>query len=213
MDCSAKTIKIRKKRYFLWLMISGITTGVICFCLQINADTAGAVPLNGRLPLEEQFLQTLPEVAPISVVLFCEANATQDSEQQLLDLLKRSSLAVEPSLAQSAPARTTKTPQWKTVRMLVTGYCACPKCCGKSSDGITANMHRIRPGDVFVAADKKVPFGTRIVIPGYNRGRSVEVKDRGGLIRDNHLDLYFSSHKTAQKWGAKRLDVRIRLEE
>ena len=28
---------------------------------------------------------------------------------------------------------------WQIVRMRVTGYCACSKCCGKWSDGITAS--------------------------------------------------------------------------
>ncbi|MHC4477489.1 MAG: 3D domain-containing protein [Planctomycetota bacterium] len=99
---------------------------------------------------------------------------------------------------------------WETVRMRVTAYCPCRKCCGRFADGITASGHRTRPGDVFVAADKKYPFGTELIIPGYNKGRSVKVLDRGGLIRGNRLDVFFYSHRRAKKWGVKHLDVKLR---
>ena len=100
--------------------------------------------------------------------------------------------------------------QWKTVRMRVTGYCACRKCCGKFSDGITANGHKIRRGDVFVAADKKYRFNTQLSIDGYNSGRPVKVMDRGRVIKGNRLDVFFNSHSQAKKWGVKYIDVKIK---
>ena len=60
--------------------------------------------------------------------------------------------------------------KWRVVKMKVTGYCPCSKCCGEYSDGITANGHKIQPGDTFVAADKRYSFGTEMVIEGYNNG-------------------------------------------
>ena len=102
--------------------------------------------------------------------------------------------------------------QWQTVRMRVTGYCACRKCCGKFSDGITASNHRIRRGDVFVAADKFYSFGTEMVIPGYNHSRTVTVQDRGRVIKGNRLDLFFHSHREAEKWGVKYLDVLVKVD-
>jgi 3D (Asp-Asp-Asp) domain-containing protein len=99
---------------------------------------------------------------------------------------------------------------WQTVKMRVTAYCACRKCCGKFSDGHTACGHRIRPGDAFAAADKKYAFGTELIIPGYNRTRPVKILDRGRLIRGNRLDVFFSNHKKARKWGVKYLDVKLR---
>lgn len=100
--------------------------------------------------------------------------------------------------------------QWQIVRMRVTGYCSCPKCCGKFSDGKTANCHRIRKGDVFVAADKYYPFGTEMIIPGYNKAKPVKVLDRGRVIKGNRLDLYFDTHQQAKKWGTKYLDVLVK---
>lgn len=111
------------------------------------------------------------------------------------------------------PAETADQPgQWQTVRMRVTAYCPCSKCCGKSADGITANGHKIHSGDTLTAADKKFSFGTEMIIPGYNNGEPVKVLDRGGAIRGNRLDVLFHSHRQAQEWGVRYLDVKVRQE-
>jgi 3D (Asp-Asp-Asp) domain-containing protein len=99
---------------------------------------------------------------------------------------------------------------WKRVKMCVTGYCPCRQCCGEFSDGITANNHRILWGDTFVAADKSYPFGTKMVIPGYNSDKTVLVMDRGGAIKGNHLDLLFHTHQEALEWGVQYLDVLVK---
>ena len=99
--------------------------------------------------------------------------------------------------------------QWQTVRMRVTAYCPCEKCCGEYSNGQTACGHKIRPGDVFVAADKKYSFGTEMLVAGYNNAEPVKVLDRGGAIRGNRLDVFFTSHEEALKWGVKYLDVKV----
>ena len=103
--------------------------------------------------------------------------------------------------------------EWLTVRMRVTAYCPCPKCCGRYSDGITACGYKMRQGDSFVAADKKYPFGTEMIIAGYNGGQLVKVLDRGGVIRDNRLDVFFDSHKEALEWGVRNLDVKVRRKQ
>jgi 3D (Asp-Asp-Asp) domain-containing protein len=98
---------------------------------------------------------------------------------------------------------------WRIVRMKVTGYCPCSKCCGQYADGITANGHKIQPGDTFVAADKRYSFGTEMVIEGYNNGQAVKVLDRGGAIRGNKLDAFFHTHQQALEWGVRYIDVKI----
>jgi 3D (Asp-Asp-Asp) domain-containing protein len=96
------------------------------------------------------------------------------------------------------------------VRMKVTGYCPCPKCCGQYSDGITATGHKIQPGDTFVAADKRYSFGTEMIIEGYNNGQPVKVLDRGGAIKGNKLDAFFHTHQQALEWGVRYIDVKVR---
>ena len=92
---------------------------------------------------------------------------------------------------------------WRSVT--VTAYCACPKCCGKHSDGITANGSKATEG-VTAAASRSIPFGTRIWIPG--AGWRI-VQDRLSRRYDHRLDLYFTSHKRALQWGIKTLTCTI----
>ena len=100
--------------------------------------------------------------------------------------------------------------EWITVRMRVTAYCPCSKCCGKYSDGRTACNHKIRNGDTFVAADKRYNFGTELIVPGYNDYRPIKVMDRGRVIKGDRLDVFFHTHKRAMEWGVQYLDVKIR---
>ena len=93
--------------------------------------------------------------------------------------------------------------------MRVTAYCACEKCCGKNSDKTTASGHKIKRGDKFVAADERYPFGTEIIVPGYNNSEPVKVLDRGYVIRGNRLDVFFDSHREAREWGVKYLPVKV----
>ena len=109
-------------------------------------------------------------------------------------------------------ANAEQTPQWQTVQMRVTAYCPCEKCCGKYSDGITASGHKIRPGDVFVAADRRYAMDTEMIIAGYNNTEPVKVLDRGGAIRGDRLDVFFYSHQEALNWGVRYLDVKIRID-
>ena len=101
-------------------------------------------------------------------------------------------------------------PQWQTIRMKVTAYCPCPKCCGVHSDGITACGHVIEHADAFVAADRKFDFDTEMVVEGYNNSKPVKVMDRGGAIRGNHIDVFFATHQQALNWGVQYVDVKVR---
>jgi len=115
--------------------------------------------------------------------------------------------AINESVMNTAPQQTG---EWQTVRMRVTAYCACRRCCGKFADGITACGHKIRRGDAFAAADRKYSFGTEMVVAGYNNGKPIKVLDRGGAIRGNKLDVFFPTHRKARKWGVKYIDVKVR---
>ena len=113
--------------------------------------------------------------------------------------------AVRPATLNQSETKVANEPseQWQTVRMRVTGYCACKKCCGRFADGITACGHKIRRGDAFVAADRKYSFGTEMIVPGYNNDKPIKVLDRGGAIRGDKLDVFFNSHKKLVMWPSK----------
>ena len=99
--------------------------------------------------------------------------------------------------------------EWEKIKMRVTAYCPCPRCCGEYSDGITACGYEIQPGDTFVAADRRYPFGTEMLIPGYSNNRPVKVLDRGGAIKGNRLDVFFATHEEALQWGVQYLEVNV----
>ena len=90
--------------------------------------------------------------------------------------------------------------------MWVTAYCKESCCCGEYADGVTANGHRIQPGDKFCAADPGICFGTMFTIPDYGK---VPCYDRGGAIKGAKLDVYFDTHQEALEWGRQRLKVEV----
>jgi 3D (Asp-Asp-Asp) domain-containing protein len=98
-----------------------------------------------------------------------------------------------------------------TLRMEVTAYCPCTKCCGPLAQGVTASGRLVsHNAGKFVAADTGIlKFGTRLEIPGYHDARPVEVIDRGGAIKGYKLDVYFPTHEEALLWGRKMLDVNV----
>lgn len=85
----------------------------------------------------------------------------------------------------------------------ITGYCSCSKCCGsatgRTSSGTVATAGRT------IAASSNLPFGTKVNINGH----TYTVEDRGGAIKGNKIDIYFSSHSQALAWGVKYLPVEI----
>ncbi|HZL35751.1 MAG TPA: 3D domain-containing protein [Tepidisphaeraceae bacterium] len=114
----------------------------------------------------------------------------------------------------NAPVRSPAASMHKKPRMLwmeVTAYCACKKCCGSHAQGLTASGKRITYNDGhFVAADVKLlPFGTKLIVPGYNEGKAIEVIDRGGAIKGHHIDLFMPSHQQAMEWGKQWIQVTV----
>jgi 3D (Asp-Asp-Asp) domain-containing protein len=105
----------------------------------------------------------------------------------------------------------TEQPQPRVMKMEVTAYCPCKKCCGPKAQGITASGKRVTYNNgLFVAADTKVlPFHTKLRIPGYAELRLVPVLDRGGAIKGNKLDVFFPTHREALNWGRQMIDVMV----
>ncbi|MCE5186103.1 MAG: 3D domain-containing protein [Planctomycetaceae bacterium] len=155
------------------------------------------------LPPQQERTEALPVCLPAQDPADTQVLLPQPSDEALIAMLQikdpSPAIAVEPAKE-----------QWQKVSMRVTGYCACAKCCGKT-DGITACNHHIQKGDVLIAADKHYAFGTEMIVPGYNNDKPAKVMDRGGAITGNRLDLFFHSHKEAQKWGVQYLDVLVKI--
>jgi len=110
-------------------------------------------------------------------------------------------------------------------QMLVTAYCPCGKCCGWKRNWYGRPVHAYgpnkgRPKKVGVCADgskarkgtiaadtRYYPIGTRLYVPGYGCGT---VRDRGGAIQGPaHIDIFFTKHKRALRWGRQTLPVTV----
>ncbi len=140
--------------------------------------------------------------APVAAASPVIAAAAQPGTELLKDDISSTSKP-----APAAMAAPQKTYMW----MEVTAYCSCPLCCGKGANGITASGKTVRYNrGKFVAADTRLlPFGTKLVIPGYNNDRPVEVIDRGRLIKGRKIDLFFPNHQAAQDFGVQRIKVEV----
>ena len=95
-------------------------------------------------------------------------------------------------------------------RFEVTAYTAGPESTGKENYdldyGVTASVYKLSVGDgeKCIAAPPEIRFGVRIFVPGYGVG---VVRDRGGEIVGNHLDVYFDDVEDARRWGRQLLQV------
>jgi len=86
---------------------------------------------------------------------------------------------------------------------VITAYCACMKCCGKT-DGITASGMIARANHT-IASSEIFGFGTQLRINGI----IYTVEDRGGAIQGNRLDIYMNTHEEAIAWGVKVMRVEV----
>lgn len=88
-------------------------------------------------------------------------------------------------------------------RVLATGYCPCPICCGKYSSGYTAIG--LKAGYGVIAVDPKyIPLRTKILIPGY--GVAI-AGDTGRKINNNHIDIGFDNHIDALRYGVRYIRI------
>lgn len=95
---------------------------------------------------------------------------------------------------------------------IVTAYCACEACCGKSPDdpwyGITATGTTATQGRTVAVDPDVIPLGSVVYFRGSDGLETGFVaEDTGGAIRENRIDLYFDSHADALEWGVKHREV------
>ena len=139
-----------------------------------------------------------------------QAKPENDTKQQPNDSESNAEINTESKIESNTERNIELPGEWESIEMRVTAYCPCPQCCGEYSDGITACGYEIQPGDTFVAADRRYPFRTEMLIPGYSSYQPVKVLDRGGAIKGNRLDVFFATHEDALQWGVQYLEVNVR---
>ena len=97
--------------------------------------------------------------------------------------------------------------QWYKMDVLATAYCPCAKCCGSYSDGMTAIGRDASTKGV--AVDKRlIPLRSMVNVPGYG---TVMADDVGGAIKNQHIDVRFTSHQEALNWGRKNITIYYKI--
>lgn len=100
----------------------------------------------------------------------------------------------------------------RTIRAKLTAYSPLDNVDGQQAQGNpTRTSIGRRVGRNIAAADpKKLPYGTKLAVPGYG---IVEIGDTGGALRNDdkniRIDLYHSTYKDAMKFGVKDTEVKI----
>ncbi|CAH0305191.1 Cell wall-binding protein YocH [Peribacillus sp. Bi96] len=93
----------------------------------------------------------------------------------------------------------------KEIYVSSTAYTAsCKGCSGVTSTGVDLKSN---PGAKIIAVDPSViPLGSKVYVEGY--GYAVAA-DKGGAIKGNRIDVFFSSKNDAYRWGVKKVKVRV----
>lgn len=108
------------------------------------------------------------------------------------------------AIAQVALGASLARAEWIDATLTAYGY-RCPHCTGKKRpDGIGANGKPAIPGYT-IAADKRIPFGTKVYIDG----QWWEVGDRGGKVKGKVFDLCLPTHKDAKAFGKQKAKIYI----
>ena len=87
----------------------------------------------------------------------------------------------------------------------LTAYCNCKKCCGKWAGGVTATGVMPKEGRTIAVDRTVIPLGSTVMIDGHE----YIAEDVGGAIKGNRIDVYFSNHNDALKFGVKYKEVFI----
>lgn len=94
----------------------------------------------------------------------------------------------------------------------LTAYCPCMKCCGKT-DGITSTGTLAAEGRTIAVDPRVIPYGSAVTI--YFADGTVHTytaEDCGGAIKENRIDVFFSSHDAALAFGVQSAMVYVEEE-
>jgi 3D (Asp-Asp-Asp) domain-containing protein len=116
--------------------------------------------------------------------------------------VKKTSTSAKPKAKTTTSSSSKK---YKTITVKATAYTAnCKGCSGVTASGLNLKKN---PNVKAISVDPKViPLGTKVHVEGY--GDAIAA-DKGGAIKGNKIDVFYSSHSKAINWGRKTVKVKI----
>ena len=94
----------------------------------------------------------------------------------------------------------------------LTAYCPCMNCCGKT-DGITSTGTLDAEGRTIAVDPRVIPYGSTVTIYfADGTSHTYTAEDCGGAIKENRIDVFFSSHDAARAFGVQSAMVYVEEE-
>ena len=171
-----------------------------------------------QISMENINTQNIPIPLDIKEKMIAEQKAKIEEENRIQELKKQEQIKLAKAKEQQEKRKVAKVVNNTTsrgdvesrkdnsgyVKFTATAYCGCAKCCGKST-GKTASGTTATAGRT-VAMSSSYSFGTKIEIQGMG---TYIVEDRGGAIKGNRIDIFFSNHQKALDFGRKTVYLKV----
>lgn len=171
-----------------------------------------------QISMENINTQNIPIPLDIKEKMIAEQKAKIEEENKTQELKKQEQIKLAKAKEQQEKRKVAKVVNNTTsrgdvesrkdnsgyVKFTATAYCGCAKCCGKST-GKTASGTTATAGRT-VAMSSSYSFGTKIEIQGMG---TYIVEDRGGAIKGNRIDIFFSNHQKALDFGRKTVYLKV----
>ena len=171
-----------------------------------------------QISMENINTQNIPIPLDIKEKMIAEQKAKIEEENRIQELKKQEQIKLAKAKEQQEKRKVAKVVNNTTsrgdvesrkdnsgyIKFTATAYCGCAKCCGKST-GKTASGTTATAGRT-VAMSSSYSFGTKIEIQGMG---TYIVEDRGGAIKGNRIDIFFSNHQKALDFGRKTVYLKV----
>lgn len=152
--------------------------------------------------LEIVVVSSIILVILFSTALFIDDMVTK-SEEHKTDVVAEEIIVSTPEI--KTEIETPTEPEKEKQIFLLTAYCPCVKCSGSYGD-ITATGKRAVEGRTIAVDPNVIAYGTTVHIDGI--GTRI-AEDCGGLVKGNHIDIYFDCHSKAKAFGKRYAEVEI----
>jgi 3D (Asp-Asp-Asp) domain-containing protein len=91
----------------------------------------------------------------------------------------------------------------EAMTVIVTAYCPCSICCGKS-DGITKSGTIAKEQHTIAVDPDVIPLGSEVYLEGLG---TFVAEDTGGAIKGNRIDIFMQDHKQALQFGIQKTNA------
>lgn len=104
----------------------------------------------------------------------------------------------------------TKSELFNLGTFVVTAYCPCEICCGKSADGYTATGTQATEGRTLSVDEDVIPFGTEVIIDGHTYTAEDHAID---AINGYEVAIFFDTHEEALEYNTQFHQVFVNVGE